>query len=374
MRIAAFLGLALAVLAVTAFGGPALAEAWLTGFLAWAHIGVGAVGVLALGHLLREDWLTPVRLPLEAAARSLPLLALMALPVLLVPEHLYLWAEGSTLAADSPIAALMQPWFFRLRGAACLLIWALLGWGLARPGPHPRLSVLALVLLLPTATLAGFDWVLSRDTTWYASLQGFSMWVAGLAAALAVAILAARTHPDSEGLPGLERALLTLGLAVLWLWFTQFIVVWMADLPEESAWYLRRLEGWSWLQPGIALPALLLAIALAAPPDHGRWRMVAVCWLLLVQFAAHLWWVVRPDAPLAQPAAWLDALVLAGLSLAFGLWWRAERAALLSRGSGARSISNAVSRNGAAPPNSPASPAHAGARASGPRSPPPATG
>lgn len=371
MRIAAGLGLGVAALAVVMFGGPALAEAWLTGFVLWAHIAVGAVGVLALGHLLREDWLAPVRLPLEAAARSLPLLALMALPVLLVPEHLYPWATDPALPSDSPRAALLQPWFFRLRGVACLLVWALLGWRLARPGPHPRLSVLALVLLLPTTTLAGFDWVLSRDPTWYASLQGFSMWVAGLAAALAAAILAARTHPDSEGLPGLERALLTLALAVLWLWFTQFIVVWMADLPEEAAWYLRRLDEWRWLQLGVALPAVLLAIALAAPPDHGRWRMVAVCWLLLVQFAANLWWVVRPDAPLAQPAIWLDAVVLAGLSLAFGLWWRAERAGL-STAAAAR-ISSGAQRPEARPHGAPAPP-HAAARASGLRSPPPATG
>ncbi len=358
MRLAAGIGLGLAVLAVLVLGGPALAEAWLTGFLLWAHIGVGAVGVLALGHLLREAWLAPVRLPLEAAARSLPLLLLLALPVLLLPEHLYPWAADPTLPADHPRAVLLQPWFFQLRGGACLLVWALLGWRLARPGPHPRLSVLALVLLLPTTTLAGFDWVLSRDITWYASLQGFSMWVAGLAAALAAAILAARTHPDSDGLPGLERALLTLALAVLWLWFTQFIVVWMADVPEEAGWYLRRLGDWRWVQLGVALPALLLAIALAAPPDHGRWRMVAVCWLLLVQFAAHLWWVVRPDAPLAQPAIWLDALVLGGISLAFGLWWRAELLSAAAAGSESRG----------APPHQP------GARASDLRSPPPAAG
>ncbi|WP_439599244.1 hypothetical protein [Falsiroseomonas sp.] len=323
MRALAALGLGAAALAVAFVGSAAVLEAWLTGFLLWLHLGVGAIGVLALGHLLREEWLAPVRPPLEAAAASLPLLALMALPLLLVPGQLYPWVAEQVGPEHGPRAALLQPWAFRLRSLAYLAVWSLLGWRLARPGPQRRISVLALVLLLPTATLAGFDWVLSRDTSWYASLQGFSMWVAGLAAALAAAILAARTHPDSEGLPGLERALLTLGLGVLWLWFTQFIVVWMADLPEEAGWYLRRLGDWRWVQLGIALPALLLAIALAAPPDHGRWRMVAVCWLLLVQHAAHLWWVVRPDAPLAQPSPWLDLLVTAGLGAAFALWWLA---------------------------------------------------
>jgi len=111
---------------------------------------------------------------------------------------------------------------------------------------------------------------------------------------------------------------------VLWLWFIQFVVVWMADRPEESAWFLRRLGNWRWVQLGLALPALLLAIALAAPPDHGRWRMTAVCLLLLAQHVAHLWWVVRPDAPVATPAPWLDLLVAGGLGFAWIVWWDAR--------------------------------------------------
>jgi hypothetical protein len=320
MRALAGLAVALAAAAAIIFGGATLAEAWLPAFLLWTLLGVGAIGVLAIGHLLREEWLAPVRPPLEASARSLPLLALMALPVLWGVEHLYAWPLDQAGAEDGLRAALLQPRAFRLRALGYLLVWALLGWFLARPGRHQLLSALALALLLPTVTLAGYDWVLSRDTDWYASLQGFSLWVQGLAAALAAAILAARPHPDADGLPGLERALLTLGLAVLWLWFTQFIVVWMADKPEEAAWYLRRLGEWRWVQLGLAVPALLLAIALAAPPDHGRWRMMAVCWLLLVQFGAHLWWVVRPDAPVAMPSAWLDVAVAAGLGAAWVLW------------------------------------------------------
>ncbi|NKC32855.1 hypothetical protein [Falsiroseomonas selenitidurans] len=347
MRVLPLLLAALAAVSAATLGGAALAEAWLPALLLLAQLAVGAIGILALGHLLGEAWLAPVRAPLEAAARTVPLVALLALPVLLGLAHLYPWAAGPP--PEGPIRLLLQPWAFQARAAACLAVWAALGWGLARPGRHPRVAALALALLLPTTTLASFDWVLSRDITWYASLQGFSLWVEGLAAALAAAILAApllgRAPAESQGMPGLERALLTLGLAVLWLWFTQFIVVWMADRPEESAWYLRRLDDWGWVQLGLALPALLAAIALAAPPDHGRRRMAAVCWLLLVQHGAHLWWVVRPDAPVASPAPALDLAVAAGLGL---LWGAGVRAA--------------IARD---PP---------AARASGHGSPPPATG
>ncbi|MCB4823474.1 hypothetical protein [Roseicella aerolata] len=325
MKAIAGLALALAAGLTTVFGGPTLLEAWLPAFLLWTQLAVGSLGVLAIGHLLREDWLAPIRPPLEAAAHSLPVLALMAIPVLLAVETLYPWAAPEAGPQQGPRTLLLEPLAFRLRAIGYLLLWAVLGRALARPGRHQRLSALTLTLLIPSAVLAAHDWVLSRDPAWFASLQGFAIWVEGLAGALALAILAAQQAPPrAEGLPGLERALLTLALTVLWLWFTQFIVVWMADRPEEADWYLRRLGDWGWVQLGVALPALLLAIALAAPPDHGRWRMSAVCLLLLAQHVAHLWWVVRPDAPSAAPPPWLDLLVAGGLGFAWVVWWDAE--------------------------------------------------
>jgi hypothetical protein len=325
MKAMAGLALALAAGGAAAFGSPELLEAWLPSFLLWTRLAAGALGVLAIGHLLREDWLAPVRPPLEAMARSLPMLVLMALPVLLAVEILYPWAASEAVPQQGAHVLMLTPPAFRLRALGCLLVWAVLGWALARPGQHRHLSALTLILLLPTSMLAAQDWVLSRDPAWFAGLQGFAIWVEGLAGALALAILAAqRAPPRSEGMPGLERALLTLALAVLWLWFTQFIVVWMADRPEEADWYLRRLDGWGWVQLGVALLALMLAIGLAAPPDHGRWRMTAVCVLLLVQHVAQLWWVVRPDAPSASPPPWLDLLVAGSLGFAWLIWWDAE--------------------------------------------------
>ncbi|MBV1799932.1 hypothetical protein [Siccirubricoccus sp. G192] len=328
MRAGALLLLALAAAALAAFGGPALLEAWLFAFLFWASLALGSLGALAIGHLLKEEWLRPVRGPLEAAARTMPLLAVMAVPVLLGLAQLYPWAgPGGGAVLEGPRALWLQPWPFRLRAAGFLALWIGLAWLLARPGrPDRRLSALVFALLLPSVTLAAQDWSLSRDPAWFGSLQGIAAWVEGLAGALAAATLTALargTPSREESMVGLERALLTLALAVLWLWFTQYIVVWMADLPAEAGWYLRRMRGgWAWMGLGLAVPALLAAILLAAPPRHGPWRMGLVCALLLVQHAAHLWWVVRPDAPLALPPAWLDAAMLAGLGAAWLAWWR----------------------------------------------------
>jgi len=342
----------LAALAAALLRPPALLEAWLTPFLAMAGLSAGAIGALAIGHLLREDWLQPVREPLEAMARTAPLVAVMALPVLAAPDLLYPWAGASPPPMPAPRAAWLSPWPFRLRAAAILGLWIWLAWRLGRPGSaDKRLAAAALALMAATVTLAAQDWSLSRDPVWWGSLQGFAVWVEGMMAALAAAGLATvlrgrMPHGETGAGEALERGLLALGLTTLWLWFTQFIVVWMANLPAEAGWYLRRAEGaWVWLKLGVAAPALLLGLALAAPPRHRPWRMAAVCALLLVSHLAHLWWAVRPDAPLASPPAWLEAPVLAGLGLAWGLWWRTG-------------MREAVRRPGRAPPR----PATASAR------------
>jgi hypothetical protein len=281
-----------------------------------------------MGQVLREGWIGPVRAPLEAASRTTPLLLVMAVPVLAGLDLLYPWAGSSPPEMPPARAAWFSPWPFALRAVLFLALWCGLAWLLTRPGgPGKRVSALVLALVVATVPLAAQDWGLSRDPRWWGSLQGFAVWVEGVMAALAAAALvsAARGEmPDGATGPGeaLERGLLTLGLATIWLWFTQFIVVWMANLPVEAGWYLRRTEGmWGILKLGIAVPALLAALALAAPPRHARWRMMAVCALLLVSHVAHLWWVVRPDAPVAGAPAWLDAMVVLLTGAAWGAWW-----------------------------------------------------
>ncbi len=331
MRPFAAILVAAAAIGVALFGEPVLAEAWLTAFLLWAGLSAGALGALATGHLLREDWLAPVRAPREAAARAMPLVPRLALPLLIAPALLYPWAGADPPPIPAPRAAWFQPWPFRVRGAAVLATWTALAWLLTRPGgPGKRLSAMSLGGLAFSVTLAAQDWSLSRDPVWWGSLQGFAVWIESVMAALAAAALVSLARgemPAGESGPGeaTERALLALGLATLWLWFTQFIVAWMADQPAEAAWYLRRLEGeWGLVKLGVAVPLLLLALALAAPPRHRRWRMAAVCALLLTSHLAHLWWAVRPDAPLGLPGPWLDGAVVVLLGLGWLGWWRRE--------------------------------------------------
>jgi hypothetical protein len=305
----------------------ALLETLLLVFTFAAGLVAGSLGLLMFGHLLSEDWLRPVRAPLEATARLILLVALLAVPVLLSLDRLYPWAlagEGST-GLDEPRAAWLAPGFFQARAALILGLWLVLTFLVARPGHHRRLSAFGLALLVPSAALAAQDWVMSRDPYWLGTLQGLALFVEQLAVALAAAVLAVllrRGLPARSHARGLERAVLTLAVATMWLWFIQFVVVWAADLPAEAAWYLRRMDGWAWLKLGVLVPALSAAIVLTAPPGSGALRLGAACALLLVQHAGHLLWLLRPEAPLAAPPLWLDAVALALLLALWAVWTR----------------------------------------------------
>ncbi|HEY8614391.1 MAG TPA: hypothetical protein VIL69_24280 [Roseomonas sp.] len=302
------------------------AEAWLLAFLLAATLGAGALAVLASGILMRESWVEPLRPSFSAVGRAMPVLILLALPILALAGELYPWSGKRSLAV-------------LISGGAILVLWAVLGRLLAQPGASRKRAGASLLLLVLSAAIGFEDWALSRDPGWVGSLNGIALLVGGAASFLALVVLVHGRPGEPEARTGLERALLTLGIFALWLLFVQFITVWAADLPPEAAWYLRRQEGgWFWLVAGLAVPSLLGAIALSAMPQWRAGRMRTVCVLLVVQHASLLLWTVRPDAVLApgaargMPSLLADAIVIGSVALLLLLAFR------LARRGGARPV------------------------------------
>jgi hypothetical protein len=310
--IAAALGLSLIVLVM---GDASVLEAWLLGFVLLAGISAGAVAMLLTGHVLGETWLQPIRAELEAVADLMPMVAILAVPVLAFPQALYPWVGGDTAAADRDW---LDAEFFVIRSLVYLAIWIAIA-HLAKRRHYSRMaSGIGLVILVPSISLAALDWLASREPEWISGLYGPAFAVSQLLAAMSFALLVTLIrpgHPARIEVESLRTALLALALLTLWTWYSQFLIVWMADLPPESAWYLGRAGPWLVLQY-IAVPALLIAIILLVPPHAGPRRLVVITGLLLVQHLAHLIWLLRPTALHTVPAA-VDIAVLAGL---IGLW------------------------------------------------------
>jgi len=311
--------------AVLWLGGPAWLEAWLPPFMLLTGLVVGALGTLVLGHVLGEEWLRPLRPALEAAARTAPLLLLLALPLLAAPAWIYPWAADPSIV-DGRRALWFAPLPFAIRTALLLLSLVLVALLVARPHVKGLWTAWMLVLLLPAALLLPQDLVMSRDMEWFGSLQGTATAIEQVAAALSAAVLVAlwRGGGDAHAdMRGAERALLTFALLTMWLWFVQFVVVWMADIPYEAGWYLRRGEG-TWLVLKLLLLALLAAaIVVGIPPDADPKRLAVIAGLLLALHLGHLWWLVRPDAH----GGWsllLDLLLIPALLATWAAWWWGE--------------------------------------------------
>lgn len=331
------LAAAVAALALAAFGWwtqpQAFFQSWLLAFLLWSGLAVGCLSVLMVGHLTSEPWLAPIRAELEAGALALPLLALLGLPLLAGLEELYRWPE-----AEGPMAPVRSAWLDRgsiaLRSAVYLAVWSGLAWVVARRrGDRRRASAIGL-LLLPTVTLAGVDWVMALDPDWLSSLFGLAYGVTQMTAALAAVLVVSLLRPGggwAGRAGGMAGALLALVGTTAYLWFVHFLVVWAANLPEEAGWYLRREGWWLLLMPGVVVPCALLATLLLLPRGlRGRREvLLAAGGLLLVQHAAHTLWLVRPAAERPE-LHWLDpvsALAIGAVGAAVAVPILARRAA-----------------------------------------------
>lgn len=284
----------------------ALAETWLIAFLLFSGLGIGSVAALAMGRLLLEEWVEHLHGVLDATGRWMLLAAfVLALPMYWMAPLLWPWA-----APGGAPEAWCSPAFVAAHGLVLPALWAGLGrWLLA--GDARWRSGLVLLILLPTAAIAMDDWALSRDPAGSGSVQGVAMVTGQVAAALSLAMLLAGPPGEASARTGLSRALLSLALAVVWLWFTQYIVVYAANIPAEAAWYLRRSEdGWGVLKLGVALPAVLAAIVLGILPQWRDWRFVLVGALLLLGLLSHLAWLVRPEAVPGGTSPLLEAALL----------------------------------------------------------------
>jgi hypothetical protein len=284
-------------------------------FVVLSGITMGSLVVLMVGHLMNEHWLAPVRAEAEAAALTLPGLLLLGLVLAFGLGELFPWA-GHRLDVPSARATYLRPGFFLIRSAVYLLICTGLAYWLTQTRNSRRASAIGLALLTPVMILAAYDWVLSREPQWWSSLFGLAFGLGQALAALASAILITllKKEPASpQRMASLERALLTLLLLTAWTWFAQFLIVWLANLPHEVAWYLNRSDDGDLILLGTSYALMLAAIVILVPSGVSRTAMLIGSALALLHHGTHMLWVLQPRGGLS----WLAL----GLFLAVAALW-----------------------------------------------------
>jgi hypothetical protein len=341
---------ALAITAFGAVGNPAqFYRSYLVGFLFVAGVTLGCLGLLMLQHLTGGHWGVLIRRPLESATRTLPVLAVLFLPVACGLRRLYVWTgQMEKPLSKFQVSYLTIP-FFLTRAAIYFGIWLLLilllnSWSLRQDGTGDRalrrrlqlLSGPGIVLYVFTMTFAAVDWVMSLAPHWSSTIYGFlfvgGQAVSAMALMIAVAVFLARSEPMSGILQ--PRHLHDLGkllFAFVMLWayfaFSQLLIIWAANLPEEIPFYLKRLHGgWGMLGILILLFHFVLPFFLLLSRDIKRSARllprlaIAIIFLRLVD----LFWMTAPEfSPDAFRVTWMDVTApigIGGIWLAYFAW------------------------------------------------------
>ncbi|MEZ4707624.1 MAG: hypothetical protein R3A44_10480 [Caldilineaceae bacterium] len=336
-------------------------QSYLFAYIFWLSVGLGCLGLLMLHHLVGGRWSALIRRVMEAGAMTLPWMALLFIPLLLALTTLYPWTNAEHVQASELLQA-KTAWlnvpFFIGRAALYLLIWAGLAWQLNKlsraqdetddPALGPRmrrLSAIGIILYMLTATFAGYDWMMSLEPEWFSSIYGL-LFIAGQGiAAIALAIiglnlLAGANGDDADWVkPRNDLGNMLLGFVMIWAYFSfsQFLVIWSADIPEEAIWYYHRTQG-GWREVAIVLIALhfvlpFLLLLARGLKRNARWLTALAAFIFLARLLDLFWQIMPAFYPAGLHIHWLDlALVCAmggGWITLFLLQWAGRPAVAL---------------------------------------------
>jgi len=351
-------------LAISAIGGWLSPEqffrSYLIGYLFCIGVALGCLALIMLHYLTGGTWGIVVRRLLESASRTLPLLALMFVPLIFGMHRLYIWTHPEAVQLV-PLLQHKQPYltvrFFLVRLAFYFAVWVLLESLLNRWGHQldrvddPRLSWRLKALSGPGLVLYGFtisfaavDWIMSLNPQWFSTIFGMLVMVgqglSALAFTISIASLIAVRKPMSEVFTprhfhDLGKLLLMFTMLWAYLAFSQFLLVWAGNLPSEIPFYLHRWKGgWQWVGLMLilfhfAVPFLLL---LSREVKRSVEWIAAVALLVIVMRFVDLFWLVQPEFSSGQfRIHWLNFVAPAGVGC---IWlaafaWQLQKRALL---------------------------------------------
>jgi len=357
---------AAAACAVGYMSAPAmLVRSYLVGYLLCLGISLGSLALLMLHNLTGGAWGAAIRRILEAATATLPLLALLFVPVALGMPELYVWARPGAASADPLLASksiYLNVDAFLLRAIVYFAIWLLLSSLLNRwsartqPGNIGRsyrrqqlISGPGLMLYGLTVTFASVDWAMSIDPHWYSSMYGV-LFIAGQAvSAISFATLvligmggnsSQSANADDLAPRRLDLGNLLLTFVMFWTYvaFMQYLIVWSGNLPEETPWYLVRSTG-GWHVVVVALMAFHFAVPflllLSASVKQSPRRLALVAGLLLLMRFVDLFWLIMPTYVEKFSVHWLNVaapVAVIGVWLAFYVWQLSRRLRLPDHG------------------------------------------
>lgn len=302
-------------------------RAWPNALLAALYllsISLAATAFLALLYVTNAGWASAIKRVPEALASTLPFGAFLMLLVLIGTPHLYEWSHSDVVAQD----ALLQRktfWlnvpFFVLRSVIYLGLWVFFarkivgnsqlvdrdgGDALREWKRKKTASAIFLVVFALTFTLASMDWIMSLQPHWYSTIFGIynfaGMFLNGLAVITVLVILMKRWGPfehilHGEHLHSLGKLIFAFSTFWMYIWFSQYLLIWYANIPEEVTYFVYREEGswlvftvvnvlFNWVIPFVAL--------LPAWTKRHEGFLLRVCIIVMIGHWIDLFWMIMP--------------------------------------------------------------------------------
>ncbi|GAB2783457.1 hypothetical protein GCM10027040_06850 [Halomonas shantousis] len=313
----------------------AFLRSWLVATLTWSALPLGAVAVLMTHNLTGGAWGHASRHVWRALAGAMPLFALAMVPLLFGLDELFSWTRPLSELPEvvrHKRLYLNEP-FFLGRWGFYMVVWLGLAWLLAWRGSRAKaVSAPGLILWVLTVTFFSVDWYMSLEPKFYSDVFGLERVCAMAASSLAAGMLLLAPQLKAALRKDIANIWLTLLLGWIFMGFSQLIIIWSGNIPDEIGWYIHRSEGaWQWVGRMAFVLFMLVPfmILLSTTAKQRRGWLTLAAGICLVGYVLQMQWMILPAFEEWRPAqTWLDPAAL--VAVGAGFVWLTGRA--LKRG------------------------------------------
>ena len=321
-------------------------QSYLYGYIAISALAIGSLGIFLLHNVVGGNWGVAIRRFIESGLKTLPMFALLVIPILFATHSLYRWTDATYRAENFAVghkAVYMNVPFFIARTAFYFAVWIFLGFRILKMANEQdrtgdmalfkRIkgrSAPALLLFVVTTTYAFIDWIMSLEPDWYSTIYPWLFTVGEVlltfAFMIALLVLFSKHEPFASFVKTAhfhDLGNLMLAFTMLWAYMglAQFLIIWAENLPDEIPWYIRRFSGgWGYLGWFLSIfhfcvPFFLLLLRFVKK-NPSRLRVLAL-WIIFVRMLDIFWFVVPAFRQRGLEVYWTDLAVLIGMG---GIW------------------------------------------------------
>ncbi len=333
---------------------------YLVSFTFFTGISLASVFMVMFHHITKSKWGVVVRRIPETFGANIWIWAIMIIPILLGMHSLYHWSHEEAVAADKILkakSAFLNPTFFTIRQVIYFAIWGFVGHKLYKASVElektgdwgitvlmRKLSAFPIVLFGFSIAFAGFDWLMSLDPHWFSTMFGVYFFAISFQSFWAIMILMVfflhrngylKNTIGQVHIYDLGAWLFAFTIFYAYIAFSQFLLIYYANLPEETLWFYHRLEGsWKYIAFGLLLFRFLLPFLtlLNREQKHRKGVLMFVSSTVVIMHFLEIYWIAMPTLSAhGIHFSWMDITTFLGLGgIFFGLFfWRFKQNSMI---------------------------------------------